>query len=168
VIATFTRTAETVATLQLVLDELGKMAAEGPTEDEVAAAIANLAGGYGLRLAGAGDLAAALATAEMHGLSQAYVSDFPVLLSRVPAPRPPTPPTRSSPRSDRGGAGRRRREDRAAARRGQGAVRQGGLHRSDRPAARGRGGGAGGGPAAGTKKSSTGPWRPRAATRSSS
>lgn len=83
VIATFTRTAETVATLKLVLDEMAKMAAAGPTDDEVAAAIANLAGGYGLRLAGVDDLGAALATAEMHGLTQTYVSDFPVLLSRV-------------------------------------------------------------------------------------
>ncbi len=83
VVATFTRTAETVATLQLVLDQIQKMATDGPTDEEVAAAVANLAGGYGLRLAGVDDVAAALATADMHGLSQAYVSDFPVLLSRV-------------------------------------------------------------------------------------
>ena len=83
VIATFTRTEETVTTLQLVLDEVEKMASAGPTDDEVAAAIANLAGGYGLRLSGVDDVGAALATADMHGLTQAYVSDFPVLLSRV-------------------------------------------------------------------------------------
>ena len=83
VVATFTRTDETVATLKLLLDELDKMQADGPTDEEVAAAIANLAGGYGMRLAGVDDVGAALATAEMHGLSQAYVSDFPVMLSRV-------------------------------------------------------------------------------------
>jgi len=83
VVSTFTRTPETVATLQLVLDQLAKMASDGPTDAEINDAIANLAGSYGLRLAGLGDVAAALATADMHGLSQAYVSDFPVLVSRV-------------------------------------------------------------------------------------
>jgi predicted Zn-dependent peptidase len=83
VVATFTRTDETAATLELVLDELEKMAADGPTEAEVQAAVANLAGGYGLRLAGVDDVGSALTTAEMHGLSQAYVSDFPVMVSRV-------------------------------------------------------------------------------------
>lgn len=83
VVSTFTRNPETVATLNLVLEQLAKMAAEGPTEAELNDAVANIAGSYGLRLSGIGDLAAALATAEMHGLSQAYVSDFPVLVSRV-------------------------------------------------------------------------------------
>ena len=40
---------------------------DGPTEDEVTAAIANIAGGYGMRFVGADDLAAALVTAELHG-----------------------------------------------------------------------------------------------------
>jgi len=83
VAATFTRTAETVATLDLVLRELKKMQAAGPTEDEVAAAIANLAGSYAMRVAGADDLAGALVTADLHGLAQAYVSDFPLLVAQV-------------------------------------------------------------------------------------
>lgn len=83
VTATFTRTAETVATLELVLKEIKKMHDGGPTEEEVAAAIANLAGSYAMRVSGADDLAAALVTADLHGLSQAYVSDFPVLVGQV-------------------------------------------------------------------------------------
>lgn len=85
VASTFTRTEETVATLRLVLEEMGKMRDGGPTADEVDAAIANLAGGYALRLTGADDIAAALVTADLHGLSQAYVTDFPLLVSRVSA-----------------------------------------------------------------------------------
>jgi len=83
VATTFTRTEETVATLKLVLDELGKMRDGGPNADEVEAAIANLAGSYALRLAGADDVAAALVTADLHGLSQRYVTDFPLLVANV-------------------------------------------------------------------------------------
>ncbi len=80
---TSTRTAETVATLELVIGEIAKMHEGGPTDDEVAAAIANLAGSYAMRVAGADDLAGALVTADLHGLSQAYVSDFPLLVGRI-------------------------------------------------------------------------------------
>jgi zinc protease len=83
VATTFTRTEETAATLALVLGEFAKMAADGPTDDEVAAAIAHVAGGYALHMTGADELAAALVTADMHGLSQAYVTDFPVLVGKV-------------------------------------------------------------------------------------
>ena len=83
VAATSTRTAETGATLDLVLRELKKMHDGGPSEDEVNAAIANLAGSYAMRVAGADDLAAALVTADLHGLSQTYVSDFPLLVAQV-------------------------------------------------------------------------------------
>ena len=85
VATTFTRTEETVATLKLVLDEMAKMRDAGPTADEVEAAIANLAGSYALRLAGADDVAAALVTADLHGLSEAYVTDFPLLVAKVGA-----------------------------------------------------------------------------------
>lgn len=83
VTTTFTRTAETVATLELVLEEIKKMHRGGPTEAEVSAAVANLAGSYAMRVSGADDLAAALVTADLHGLSQAYVSDFPLLVAAV-------------------------------------------------------------------------------------
>ena len=82
-VSTFTRTAETLATLELVAGEVARMQATGPTDDEVAAAIANLAGSYAMRVAGADDLAGALVTADLHGLSQQYVSDFPLLVGRV-------------------------------------------------------------------------------------
>ncbi len=82
-VTTFTRTAETVATLELVLEEIVKMQAQGPTQEEVDAAIANLAGSYAMRVSGADDLAAALVTADLHGLSQKYVSDYPVLVGQV-------------------------------------------------------------------------------------
>lgn len=82
-VTTFTRTAETVATLELVLGEIMKMQASGPTQDEVDAAIANLAGSYAMRVSGADDLATALITADLHGLSQKYVSDFPILVGQV-------------------------------------------------------------------------------------
>ncbi len=83
VATTFTRTAESIRTLQLVLGEIRKMQGGGPTEEEVAAAIANIAGSYAMRVAGADELASALVTAELHGLNQAYVSDFPLLVGRV-------------------------------------------------------------------------------------
>lgn len=83
VATTFTRTEETVATLRLVEGEIAKMAASGPTSDEVAAAIAHLAGGYALRMDTADDIAAALVTADLHGLSEAYVSNFGLLVGQV-------------------------------------------------------------------------------------
>lgn len=83
VATTFTRTEETVATLDLVMKELAKMRDGGPTADEVDAAIANLAGGYAMRLSGVDDIASALVTADLHGLSQTYVTDYPLLVSKV-------------------------------------------------------------------------------------
>lgn len=83
VASTFTRTEETVATLRLVEGELAKMAADGPTAEEVAAAIAHVAGSYSLHMTGAPDLARALVTADLHGLAQAYVTDYPVLVAGV-------------------------------------------------------------------------------------
>ncbi|HUQ06466.1 MAG TPA: insulinase family protein [Kofleriaceae bacterium] len=82
-ITTFTRTAESAATLELVLGEIMKMQTQGPTQEEIDAAIANIAGSYAMRVSGADDLAAALVTADLHGLSQKYVSDFPVLAGQV-------------------------------------------------------------------------------------
>lgn len=83
VATTFTRTEETVATLELVIRELATMAKDGPTDAEVSDAIAHLAGGYSLRMTGADDIAAALVTADLHGLSAAYVTQFPLLVAQV-------------------------------------------------------------------------------------
>lgn len=83
VASTFTRSAEAVATTKLLVAELAKMAKDGPTADEVAAAIANLGGGHGLRFQAASDVAAALTTAELHGFGEAYLANFPLALGQV-------------------------------------------------------------------------------------
>src|SRR5439155_24085613 len=49
VVSTFTRNAEAVATTKLLVGEIAKLAKEGPAQDEVEAAVANIAGGYGMR-----------------------------------------------------------------------------------------------------------------------
>ena len=81
--STFTRNAETVATLKLVLDEIAKMRAGGPTSEELKAAKDNLIGGYGLRLETGSDLAAELIGAEIDGLDSKYVVDYPSRLDAV-------------------------------------------------------------------------------------
>ena len=81
--STFTRNAETAATLKLVLDEIAKMRAGGPTEEELKAAKSNLIGGYGLRLETGADLAEALIGAEIDGLDNKYVVEYPARLEAV-------------------------------------------------------------------------------------
>ncbi|MGZ3442823.1 MAG: M16 family metallopeptidase, partial [Polyangia bacterium] len=81
--STFTRNTETAATLKLVLDEIGKMRASGPTEDELKAAKNNLIGGYGLRLETGTDLAEELIGAEIDGLDSKYVVEYPARLAAV-------------------------------------------------------------------------------------
>jgi zinc protease len=80
---TFTRNDQAVAATKLVLAEIAKMAKEGPTQDEVAAAIANIAGGYGLRFQAASDVGAALIGAELHGFGREYLANFPVAVGRA-------------------------------------------------------------------------------------
>jgi zinc protease len=82
---TFTRNEQAVATTKLVLAEIARMAKEGPTQDEVAAAIANIAGGYGLRFQAATDVGAALIGAELHGFGREYLANFPIAVGRVDA-----------------------------------------------------------------------------------
>ena len=66
-----------------MLDEIAKMAKDGPTQDEVAAAIANIAGGYGLRFQSAADVGAALVGAELHGFGIEYLTNFPLAVGQV-------------------------------------------------------------------------------------
>ncbi len=80
---TFTRNSEAVATAKLMLREIDKMAENGPNQEEVAAAIANLAGGYGLRFQSAGDVGSALIGAELHGFGREYLQNFPIAVGRV-------------------------------------------------------------------------------------
>jgi zinc protease len=84
-IGTFTRTAETVSTVKLILGELEKMAKNGPTEVEVADAISNIAGSYAVRYEGADDLASAVLAAELHGFGEEYLENYAVHVGKVDA-----------------------------------------------------------------------------------
>jgi zinc protease len=85
VVATLTRNADAIATAKLLVAEIAKMAKDGPTQDEVDAAVANLAGGYGLRFQGASDLGAQLLGAELHGFGTEYLSNYPLAVAKVDA-----------------------------------------------------------------------------------
>jgi predicted Zn-dependent peptidase/outer membrane lipoprotein-sorting protein len=80
---TFTRNSEAVATTKLLLAEISRMAKEGPNETEVASAIANIAGGYGLRFQAAADVGAALIGAELHGFGREYLTNYPIAVGKV-------------------------------------------------------------------------------------
>ena len=60
-----------------------KMRAGGPTEEELKAAKDNLIGGFGLRLETGSDLAGELIGAEIDGLDNKYVVDYPARLDAV-------------------------------------------------------------------------------------
>src|ERR1044071_6523837 len=55
----------------------------GPTQSEVDAAVANIAGGYGLRFQSAGDIGEALVGAELHGCGIEYLANFPLMIGKV-------------------------------------------------------------------------------------
>ena len=83
VASTFTRNAEAVTTTKLVLGEIAKMAKDGPNQAEVTAAVANIAGSYGLRFQAASDVGAALIGAELHGFGKEYLTNFPLAVGKV-------------------------------------------------------------------------------------
>jgi zinc protease len=83
VASTFTRNSEAVATTKMIIGEIGKMAKDGPTQAEVDAAIANIAGGYGLRFQAAGEIGSALLGAELHGFGIEYLANFPLVVGKV-------------------------------------------------------------------------------------
>lgn len=80
---TFTRNSEALATTKLLLGEIARMSKEGPNEGEVAQAIANIAGGYGLRFQSASDLGSALIGAELHGFGREYLANYPIAVGKV-------------------------------------------------------------------------------------
>jgi zinc protease len=82
-VGTFTRNAETAGTIKLVLDEIAKMRASGPTQAELTAAKNNLIGGYGLHLETGEDLASNLIGAELDGLDAEFVAKYPERLNAV-------------------------------------------------------------------------------------
>jgi outer membrane lipoprotein-sorting protein len=80
---TFTRNAEAVPTTKLLLTEIARMSKDGPNEAEVAQAIANISGGYGLRFQAAADIGAALIGAELHGFGREYLTNYPLQVGKV-------------------------------------------------------------------------------------
>ena len=80
---TFTRSADAVAMTRTLMNEIAKMHNDGPTKDEVVAAVANLAGTYAVRFQAAADVGSALVGAELHGFGQEYLQNYPVALAKV-------------------------------------------------------------------------------------
>lgn len=80
---TFTRNDETLSTLGLVVGEIQRMREGGPTAAELADAQSNVAGNYPLSFESASRVAAAVLSAELHGLGEAYVREFPVRVAAV-------------------------------------------------------------------------------------
>ncbi len=81
--STFTRNAETIATLKLVLAEIHKMHDSGPTEAELADAKSNMAGSYTMHFETAAGVANMVLVSELHGLDAGFVSDYPLRLTAV-------------------------------------------------------------------------------------
>jgi zinc protease len=79
------RNSETVAAVQVLLTEVGKLAKEGPSETEVNFAVAAIGGNYLTRFDSAADIAGGLVGAELHGFGEQYLQNFPVRLAQVTA-----------------------------------------------------------------------------------
>jgi zinc protease len=85
VVQTFTRNSEAVATTKMVMDEIAKMAKDGPTQAEVTDAITNIAGSYGTHFESASDVTGALLGAELHGFTDDYISGYALRVGQVDA-----------------------------------------------------------------------------------
>jgi len=83
--STFTRNEETTATIKIVLGEIAKMQASGPTDEELADAKANITGRWPLRFQSSLDIAGALLAAEMHGFDDDYVRKYAIRMGAVTA-----------------------------------------------------------------------------------
>ncbi|HEX3763082.1 MAG TPA: insulinase family protein [Kofleriaceae bacterium] len=83
VASSVTRNADALAVTKQMIAEIGKMAKDGPTQDEIGNAIVSITGGYGLRFQAASDFGAALVTAELHGFGQEYLANYPVAIGQV-------------------------------------------------------------------------------------
>jgi zinc protease len=84
-VSTFTRSSDAVTTAKVMLSEIAKMAKDGPTKEEVAVAIANITGGYGLRFQSAADICGAVMGAELHRFGQEYLTNYPIVIGSVDA-----------------------------------------------------------------------------------
>jgi len=78
-----TRNESVVAALGVSIDEIRKMAAEGPTSDELAKARGFYAGSYPFSLQSASEIAGSIVMAELHGLGIDYVRDFSLRMAAV-------------------------------------------------------------------------------------
>ncbi len=81
---TVVRSDDTAAALTQLLGEMARMQKDGPTDAELAAAKANLGGNYPLGFESSSAIATAVLAAELHGLGEDYVRDFPVRVAAVP------------------------------------------------------------------------------------
>lgn len=78
-----TRSADAVAVARQMIDEIARMAKDGPTAEEIGSAIVSITGGYGLRFQAAADFSAALLSAELHGFGHEYLTNYPVAVGQV-------------------------------------------------------------------------------------
>jgi zinc protease len=83
--STFTRDPELANTVKLLLGEIDKMKASGPTAEELTAAKANLVGGYGLKFETGSDVARQLLVATLDGLAPDFVGKVPACYAAVTA-----------------------------------------------------------------------------------
>ena len=72
-----------LATLDEVRAEMRAMHDKGPTDEEIAAAKAHMAGSYALRVQTPAQLVSALVAAELHGLGLDYVENWPLKVAAV-------------------------------------------------------------------------------------
>ncbi|MBW2731377.1 MAG: insulinase family protein [Deltaproteobacteria bacterium] len=77
-----TRNTEIIRTLELVRAELRKIRAKPPTKGEIKAAKGKMVGSYPIRFKTASQLAASLALAQLRGLGDRYVTEFPLRIER--------------------------------------------------------------------------------------
>lgn len=82
-IAAAAPTAKAVPVMRLLIDQMGVLADQGPSEAELAAAITEVAGSYQVRLESANEIGAALLAAELHALPDDYVQGFGANLGKV-------------------------------------------------------------------------------------
>nr|HEX4319043.1 pitrilysin family protein [Kofleriaceae bacterium] len=83
VVSTSARNTDAVVTTEVVLGEITKMAKEGPTDGEVAQAIASISGSWGLRFQTVADVGAALVGAELHGFGEEYLKNYGIAVGHV-------------------------------------------------------------------------------------
>jgi zinc protease len=81
--STFTRNAETGATIGLVMGEIEKMRASGPTQEELDAGKGKVIGGFGLSLETGSDLAHKLVSGVIDGLGNDYLEKYPQRMMNV-------------------------------------------------------------------------------------